>query len=590
MNGSRRAAEAAVRGLRSEPGLAYHRLPRAVFESARVHTTDGSRMHRTLGNLVPEYSLSTLRGDLYGGLTAAVVALPLALAFGVASGAGPVAGLYGAVLVGFFAAVFGGTPSQVSGPTGPMTVVMALVLTRFAHEPAVAFTVVMLGGLFQIAFGLLRLGRFVNLVPYPVISGFMSGIGCIIIILQLGPLLGHANPGGGTLGALHAVPGFLQAIELHALLLGLLSLAIVFLVPARVSRLLPSPLLALLAGTALAVGWLHEAPVIGAIPTGLPALQIPTLSLEDFPVIVRSALVLAFLGSIDSLLTALIADSMTRSQHRSDRELIGQGLGNLAAGLCGAIPGAGATMRTVINVRAGGRTRLSGALHALVLLAVVLGFGSFAAHIPHAVLAGILIKVGVDIIDWKYLRRLLNAPRAGVVIMAVVLALTVLVDLVTAVAVGVVMASLLFVKRMADAQMSSMKLVRSAFEMGELGTQETAILERAQGRILLFHIDGPISFGSARDIVRALTSSGLPDALVIDLSDVPFVDSSASFALEEVIRRAHEAGDFLLLGGPGPRVRATLARLGVLDLLPGDRVADTRLEALSRAESLLGGS
>ena len=321
--------------------------------------------------LVHGLTFDNIRGDVYGGLTAAVVALPLALAFGVASGAGPVAGLYGAIFVGFFAALFVGTPAQISGPTGPMTVVMAGIITQYGNEPAMAFTVVMLAGLFQILFGVLKLGRYISLVPFPVISGFMSGIGLIIIILQLPPLIGYATPGGGTLTVLAALPELLLSPKFDATVVGLLALGLVYLTPSQISRLIPAPLIALFVGSALVVVFLPGAPVLGEIPTGLPHLQPPMFPLDAVPGIVKSALVLALLGSIDSLLTSLIADNVTQTHHDSDRELIGQGIGNTIAGAFGAIPGAGATMRTVVNVRTGGRTPISGVLHALVLLAVV---------------------------------------------------------------------------------------------------------------------------------------------------------------------------------------------------------------------------
>lgn len=308
-------------------------------------------------------SFHNLRGDLYGGVTAAVVALPLALAFGVASGAGPVAGIYGAIFVGFFAALFGGTPSQISGPTGPMTVVMAAVVTQYAHEPALAFTVVMLAGLLQIAFGVARLGRYINLMPYPVLSGFMTGIGCIIIILQLGPLFGHFNPPGGPLTALGALPSVVLSPQAHAFAVGLAALAVCILLPTKIARLVPPALVALTVGIGLSLTLFGDAPILGDIPTGLPKPQLPTLGLAALLGMIKSAFIIALLGSIDSLLTSLIADNIIRTQHDSDRELIGQGIGNTIAGLMGAIPGAGATMRTVVNVRAGGRTPISGMVH-----------------------------------------------------------------------------------------------------------------------------------------------------------------------------------------------------------------------------------
>ncbi len=536
--------------------------------------------------LIHGLDFRNLRGDIYGGLTAAVVALPLALAFGVASGAGPVAGLYGAIFVGFFAALFGGTPAQVSGPTGPMTVVMAGILTHYAHEPSLAFTVVAMGGVLQILFGVLRLGRYINLMPYPVISGFMSGIGCIIIILQLGPLLGHTNPEGGSLGALAVLPAVLGAPLTHATILGLLSLVIVFLLPARIAKLAPSPLVALLAGTLVAALLLPDAARIGEIPKGLPSPELPRFELAALPGMFKSALVLALLGSIDSLLTSLIADSVTQSQHRSDRELIGQGIGNTLAGLMGAIPGAGATMRTVVNVRAGGRTPLSGMLHALVLLLIVLGLGGFAEDIPHAVLAGILVKVGIDIIDWDYLRRLRQAPRAGMIIMLVVLALTVLVDLITAVATGVVLASLLFVKRMADLQAANMRAIIEPDESLNLSEQEREILSLAGGRILLFHLAGPMSFASAKVLSNTVGAYQTHEVMVLDLSDVPFIDSSTGLTIEEIIERARHANQRVLVAGAKGSVAIVLERLGVFRMLGSEARCDTRSQALSRAGAI----
>lgn len=532
------------------------------------------------------FSLDNLRGDIYGGLTAAVVALPLALAFGVASGAGPLAGMYGAILVGFFAAIFGGTPSQVSGPTGPMTVVMTGIIMHFAGNPAMAFTVVMLGGVFQIIFGMLKFGRFINLVPYPVVSGFMSGIGCIIIILQLAPLVGGESV-KGILQSVLALPNLIHQMQTHAFSLGLIALAIVCFLPKQISRYIPGPLLALIVGTIAGVVFFKDASVIGEIPTGLPSMQLPVFSVEEFATIIQFSLILAFLGSIDSLLTSLIADSVTRTHHKSDRELVGQGIGNIVAGLFGAIPGAGATMRTVVNVRAGGRTPISGALHAIVLLLMVLGLGGLAEHIPHAVLAGILLKVGYDIIDWNYVKRLHQVPRSGVLIMLTTLVLTVLVDLVTAVAVGTIMASMLFVKRMANTQAESMKIVGGAGDWHALTEEEVALFDRANGRIVLFHIEGPMSFGSTKDIVQLLTADREQDVLILDFTDVTFIDSSATFAVEEVVRQAQDDNDSVIICGMSESVEKVIRSIGVNKLLPYEYIKKTRLQALQFSEEIL---
>jgi sulfate permease, SulP family len=524
-----------------------------------------------------------IRGDIYGGLTAAVVALPLALAFGVASGAGPMAGLYGAIIVGFFASLFGGTPSQISGPTGPMTVVMALIVTQYAGHPGVAFTVVMMGGLFQILFGILRLGQYISLVPFTVISGFMSGIGVIIIILQLPQLMGHPAPSGGIIGAIGDLPSIAAAVNWQAFLGGAVALAIVIFTPPRISRKMPSPLIALVAGTTLVWLMLPGAPILGDIPTGLPALQAPAFSWTLLPEMIVSALILALLGTIDSLLTSLIADNITRTHHEPERELVGQGIGNLVAGLFGAIPGAGATMRTVVNIRAGGLTALSGMIHALVLLAVVLGLGPLAGHIPHAVLAGILIKVGFDIIDWSYLRKVHRAPRIGVVLMFVVLGLTVFVDLIIAVTVGIIAASLLFVKRMSDLQLQNIQAADGTLGEVPMTADERDILDRHPRSILLYSFSGPVSFGAAKGMTKKLLLGEHRKVLILDLSDVTHIDTSGAFAIEDIIVKARDLSLPVYLVGMRAPVQDILHRLGVLDLVSAEHRHVTRLAALRTA-------
>jgi SulP family sulfate permease len=546
-------------------------------------------------NFVNGLHFNNIRGDIYGGLTAAVVALPLALAMGVTSGAGPVAGIYGAIFVGFFAALFGGTPAQVSGPTGPMTVVMALIFTQFTHlypeDPttgaALAFTVVIMGGLFQIGFGLLRIGKFIELVPHPVVSGFMSGIGVIIILLQIGPLMGYASP-AKPLSATIAAPEFIANPHGAALTLALVALAIVFIIPTyfpRVNRMMPAPLMALIVGTGVYMLFMQDsgAPILGEIPTGLPDPQLPTIMLKHLPDMITSALMLAALGSIDSLLTSLVADNITRTHHKSDRELIGQGIGNTIAGLFGGLPGAGATMRTVVNVKAGGQTPISGALHAVILLAIVLGAGGLAAHIPKAVLAGILVKVGADIIDWDYLKRFKTLPKTGVILMLTVLLLTVLVDLIIAVSVGMVMASMVFLKRMTDLQLSSITTVSGPSEETPLSEHENAVLQEAQGRILLYHIEGPLSFGAAKGMVRRLANFKQFDALVVDLTDVPAIDYTSCRALDDMISDTLDANRTVFLVCRRPKLKTYLDRQGIFKKLKLDSIHSQRSTALCAA-------
>lgn len=522
-----------------------------------------------------------LRGDIFGGATAAIIALPLALAFGVASGVGPIAGLYGAICVGFFAALFGGTNAQVSGPTGPMTVVAAIVFTTFAQQPAVAFTVVMLAGLFQILFGYLRIGRYINLMPYPVISGFMTGIGCIIIILQLEPMLGHDSH-SRVLNVLTALPGDFKTLNWHATGLALLSLAVCIWLPKSLARIVPAPLIALI-GCTLAAMFINDVPLLGAVPSGLPSLQVPAFDLEQLSYMLVSAAILAALGSIDSLLTSLVADNMSRSFHDSDKELIGQGLGNLAAGFVGGLPGAGATMRTLANFKAGGRTPLSGVLHALVLLLIVLGLGPVVSFIPHAALAGILFKVGIDVIDWRFIRRWHRAPRTDLILMLVVLVLTVFVDVITAVGVGIVMASLVFVKDMADMQMQSIRTVHEDVGEDLLTAEETVLFRQCKGRAAILHLSGAMSFGAANEMMRRIVAVRPVETLIIDLTDVPSIDGSAALTLEEIMQRGSDAGQDVFIVGMQLGVARVLSRLGVLDEVRETTRFAARLEAIRAA-------
>ncbi len=511
---------------------------------------------------------------------------------------GPIAGLYGAIFVGFFAALLGGTPAQVSGPTGPMTVVMAAIFVQytgmFPDDPlqgaALAFTVVVLGGLFQIAFGLLKIGKYIELVPHPVVSGFMSGIGVIIILLQIGPLMGQEAI-SKPLDAAIAVPGFVSHIEYHSFELGMAVLAMVYGIPMllpKLNRLIPAPLFALVAGTLFYVLYMeYHVPVIGDIPTGFPSLDIPVIDTGLALKMIASGLTLAGLGAIDSLLTSLVADNITRTQHKPDRELIGQGIGNTIAGLFGGLPGAGATMRTVVNVNAGGRTPISGALHAVVLLAIVLGAGPLASEIPKAVLAGILIKVGTDIIDWDYLKRIPVAPKAGVVIMFTVLIVTVTIDLLLAVGIGMVMASFLFMNRMTEMQISNIRPTTVAVAEIPLSEEECTILEEANGKIMLFHLSGPMSFSSAKAMVRRHAGVAGYEVMLLDLTSVPSLDFTSARAIEDIIIDTKSAGREIFLVGARTTVCKILEKQKILRHFNTGHMYQSRLDALYHARSVL---
>ncbi len=531
-----------------------------------------------------------LRGDLFGGVTAAVIALPMALAFGVASGAGAASGLWGAVLVGFFAALFGGTPTLISEPTGPMTVVMTAVIANLtATDPengmAMAFTVVMMAGLFQIIFGALRLGKYVTMMPYTVISGFMSGIGIILVILQLAPFLGQASPGGGVVGTLQSIPDLLANIQPAETMLAVVSVAIIWFMPAKLKRLVPPQLVALIGGTILSLVLFPDLDIrrIGEIPMGFPQMQVPTFSPSQLQLMFVDAAVLGMLGCIDALLTSLVADSLTRTDHNSNKELIGQGLGNLMSGLFGGIAGAGATMGTVVNIQTGGRTALSGLTRAFILLIVILGAANLAATIPLAVLAGIALKVGIDIIDWDFLKRAHQISIKGALIMYGVILLTVLVDLIAAVGIGVFVANILTIERMSQLRSESVRAITDADDAIRLNSDEKRWLDEGNGRVLLFQLGGPMIFGVAKAISREHNAIGEYDAVVFDLSDVPHMGVTASLAIESAIQEASEKGRYVYIVGAAGQTRRRLASLKVFDLVPSNHLYTDRAEALKQA-------
>lgn len=560
-------------------------------------TTASAPPGRPAFRVLNHISTNNIKGDLFGGVTAAIVALPLALAFGVASGAGAAAGLWGAVLVGLFAALFGGTPTLISEPTGPMTVVMTAVIASLTarnpeHGLAMAFTVVMLAGVFQIIFGLLKLGRYITQMPYTVISGFMSGIGFILIILQLGPFLGQAIPKGGVMGTLNALPQLITSARLPEVLLAVITLAILWLTPSRIKKIAPPQLIALVIGTVLSLtvfsgGGGEEIRRIGEIASGFPKLQLPYFELGEVRFMLVDAAVLGMLGCIDALLTAVIADSITRTEHNSNKELIGQGLGNLVSGLFGGIAGAGATMGTVVNIQAGGRSALSGISRAVILMVVILAFSGVAAQIPQAVLAGIALKVGVDIVDWGFLKRAHRISISGAVIMYLVIALTVLVDLIAAVGIGVFIANILTIDKMSALQSKSVKSISTGDGDLDISDHERQLLDQGRGQVLLFQLNGAMIFGVAKAIGREHNAIGDCKAVVFDLTEVSHLGVTAALAVENAVEEAIEKGRQVFVVGATGTTQRRLEKLGLYQKVPAERTSLSRRDALQQAVSSL---
>jgi SulP family sulfate permease len=529
-----------------------------------------------------------LRGDIFGGLTAAVVGLPVSLAFGVASGLGALAGIYGAIAVGFFAAVFGGTKPQISGPTGPMAVAMSVILTAHADSLGEAFTIVILAGTIQILLGVMQIGRFVAFTPYSVISGFMSGIGLIIILLQTLPALGASGASGGPLGAVRALPSAIENLNPSALFIAAVTLVVGVLWPRQFRTYFPPTLAALVAGSLIGVFWLTNTPVIGEVPTGLPQLEMPVVSAGFLVRAIEPALILALLGSIDSLLTSLIADAMTRTRHRPNRVLVGQGIGNLVAGFIGGLPGAGATMGTVVNIRAGGQTQVSGALCAAILLALVLGLGKYVEAIPHAVLAGILIKVGWDIIDWRFITRIHRVQREHLLVMVITLGLTVFVDLVTAVAIGLIaagMASARQFERLELDRVVSVPLLDQSFFDSEESKDDA---DAFSARVGLVALRGSFSVASSIKLINTI-SVDIRDheVVILDFSDTVYIDDSAALVVEQMIESASaEHTECIIMGLEGPP-EEILRSLNVLEQVPEDHFVSDVEAAKAVAQRLL---
>ena len=535
-----------------------------------------------------------LKGDIFGGITAGIVALPLALAFGIqafggiddpsASSMGALAGLIGATFLGFFASLFGGTHSQISGPTGPMTVITASLLSGvWAAQHSMSAVLISMSlaglfcGLFQILFGILKIGKYVRYIPYPVLSGFMSGIGVIIIIQQLYPLIGCKSPVLVVDMIMQFPERVAGGVSFTALLLGLGTIAIIYLFP-LITKKIPSTLVALLVMTIISLFLnMDEKLLIGQIPAGFPMPAFAKEGLDlaglDWGLVLKASVIpgltLAGLGSIDTLLTSVVADNITKTHHNSNRELIGQGIGNMISGLFCGISGAGATMRTVVNVKSGGRTQISGMVHSLLLLAVLLGLGSLVRYVPLAVLAGILITVGWGIIDFKGFKDLLRIPRADAVVLIIVFLLTVFVDLLTAVGIGMVIACVLFMKRASD-------LVEGGYSSAEMTNfdkespwqDEGGMPDKVKHKIYIQRLNGPIFFGTITKFQQVMND--VPEdakIVIIRMRLVSFMDQSGLYAMETAIKELQDRGVLVLMTIIQPQPMYMLKTMKVIPLI-----------------------
>ncbi|MBA22114.1 MAG: sodium-independent anion transporter [Flavobacteriales bacterium] len=592
------------------------------------------------------FDFKHLRGDLFGGLTAGIVALPLALAFGVSSGLGPSAGLYGAIFLSFFAALFGGTATQISGPTAPMTAVsmvfIAEIISNFDGNvekslPTI-LAVFLLAGILQVGIGMIGLGKYIRYIPYPVVSGFMTAIGVIILVTQIPPTFGYypkedvkyvqqfkpqaeeiilenilkdeMNEGilvledfkttieradkitedeilteaktlasknaSGVMGTIKTLPKIFAEINFLEVALAFFTILIIFGFK-RITTKVPSTLVALFVVSGIAIGFGIDYRPIAAIPSGLPIPQLSlfgALGLDMFTKFIFTALTLAFLGAIDSLLTSVVSDNMTKTVHKPNKELIGQGIGNSIGAIFGGLPGAGATIRTVVNINAGGKTRLSGMIAGVLLLIILLALGPIASKIPAAVLAGILITVGIGVMDYKGLKAIPSMPRQEVIILIVVLVLSTFWNLVYAVGIGLVIASLIFMKKIGDLTSESLNLIPLKPE--DAWEDEKEVPKKIESEIFIKHINGPLFFGSTSKFTE--TAKQIPKSvstLIIRLDKVPYIDQSGLYALESVIMELSQNGKKTLLVGAAKQPKYMMERIDIIpDLIPKDQLFD----------------
>lgn len=523
---------------------------------------------------------SNVGNDILSGLTVAVIALPLALAFGVASGLGPESGMWAAICGGIVVGIFGGSNTGVSGPTGPKVVQLAALveLTRQASgqvDLGFVFSIVFLSGIVCIGLALLKLGRFIYYTPYSVVSGFMCGIGAIIILLEIPAMLGFETP-TSVWESVRQIPFDVMHADTRAVVVSVATFVSI-LVWSKISpvRWLPAPLIGLVVGTAIAVFFDFDIARIGVMPMGFPAISLPSFSRLDE--MIGPAAALAGLAVFDSLLTCLVADNMTGERHNSDREIFGQGLANMACGLVGGVTTATATMRTVANIKCGGRTGLACVTHGVVLLALMLGLAPLASMIPTACLAGILLKVGLDIIDYRVLPVLHRMPLTDAVCFWTVLLVTVSVDLLVAMGVGVAIAFLRVVHELGSLYEQQ---VLSVKEANRSWTDQERMPVDLQEQILKLQLEGPLFFGVADTLYRVASQLNNYKYLMIRMGQVPMIDMSGAFLLEDIIEKAHANGAKVVITGLKPATDRVLRRLKILDKVGHDRCFDSFEEAM----------
>ena len=550
------------------------------------------RSVRRLTGWQPSYGVANLKGDMFGGLVSAVMMVPVALGFGALSGLGPVAAFYGAIAVGFFTAALGGAAPMISGPSALITIFTAVIISSYADSLAEAFTIVMMAGVFQIAFGLLRLGRFANWLPFPVVRGVFVGVGGYIFMTQTLWFLGAPiEPGIGVFEVIASWPNAILNLNVHALVVSVITLAVFILWPDRFHRVVPDALVALIAGALAGVFLFSQAPTIGDTPIGLPEIQLPVLQGGILLDAIQPALILAFLSSMYNLLTALIIDPLTGRTHQPNRELVGLGIGNIVTGAVGGLPGAASAPCSLLAARAGGRTAVTGIVCAAVLLAILFGLGRAISYIPHAAFAGILIKVGWDMMDFRFLRRIPRlSPDIGLVTLLTAF-LSLVVDVISAIAVGFIVSGMANALRFQSQQLNQTISTPLLDMVIFPDAMDDPDFDPFRARVGLLSLRGSYSIASAREIVRVISPDLADHEIVIfDFSETTGMDDSAAMAVEDLINSiVRDQDKVCIVSGLAGNLEETLSSLGIFDSVPTEDFAEDMDEAKLIAARILEG-
>ncbi len=526
--------------------------------------------------------LKIFAGDVLGSLNSAIVALPQALAFGVATGFGASAGVWGAIILCFIAGLLGSKVPLVSGITGPVTIVIASIMAALNADISSVILVIFMAGILQIILSLTSLPAIVKYVPYPVISGFMNGIGVIIIIMQINPLLGCPVM-SNTITSISAFFKNLHTINYDALLIGVITLVIVFAIPKKFNKIIPGQAIALVICTLLSMKLGLNVDKISNISITFPHLTLPKADLHAVITYFHYAVTLAIVLSSESLLTVLVADSLLKTKTPSKGMLLGQGVGNMVCALTGSLPGSAATMRTVAAINTGSSTKLTAVINPLILMFLLFKLSGFVAEIPLAVLAGILIKIGYDIIDVKLLKVIKFAPRDDLYVLAVVFLLTVFYNLIVAVGAGITCAALLYAKRTAD----SAKLVQKTVYDKDIIKLEKLLEKDYNHKIRVVHIDGQFFFGSATQLISQFDEMLGTKYLILDYPSENLLDISAIFALEDIIIRLQSQKVKILVVLKSDSVKEQFEKHGIIDQLGDGHIFRTEPEAIDFAKKCI---